>query len=180
MSYGFERVGPLAVEDDVLISMDDAERLRSIGQNLIMAQDSSQHITESTISAALVASVRFRVPILRHDNEDASSVYGYAEEVSYGNDGWRSLIKYHWYGKRDGSEIGFESDYVVDVFDNEVILAKRSLYRLREFRDVCVKGGQINIESMERRTMADTQLEGHHIDRIEERINRLIKRTEGA
>ena len=180
MSYGFERVGPVAVESDVLITMDDAERLRSIGQNLIMAEGSSQHITETTISAALVASMRFRVPILAHNTDNASSVYGYAEEVSYGDDGWRSLIKYHWYGKRDGSEIGFESDYVVDVFDNEIILAKRSLYRLREFKDVFVRGGEVSVESMERRTMADTQLEGHHIDRIEERVNRLIKRTEGA
>lgn len=176
MSYGFERVGAPIKEGNVSVSLNDAERLRAIGQNIIFSTKSAKHITESTISAALVVSNHLHIPSLIHDN--STSVYGYAEEESYDDVGWRAFVKYHWYGQSDGTEIGFESDYLVDVFDDEVLFARRSLYRLREFRDISVIGKVINIESTERRTMADTPLESHHIGRLEKRVSNLIRRAD--
>jgi len=176
MSYGFERVGTPIVESAVTLSLEDAERLRSVGQNIILSANSATHMTDSTISAALVVSNHLYIPTLSHDN--SSKVYGYAEEESYDDLGWRAAVKYHWYGQRDGTEIGFESDYLVDVFDDEVVFARRSLFRLRELRDISIIGHEINITSTERRTMADTPLESHHVDRIEKRVNNLVRRSE--
>ena len=114
--------------------------------------------------------------MLGHDN--SSKVYGFAEEESHDDGSWRAHVKYHWYGEREGTEIGFESDYLVDVFDDEVLFARRSLFRHRELRDISVNGHEINVKTTERRTMADTRLETHHIERLEKRVGNLVRRAD--
>jgi hypothetical protein len=176
MSYGFERVGAPIEEGSVSVNLEDAERLRAIGQNIIFSSKSSKHITDSTISASLVVANHLYIPTLSNDN--SSKVYGYAEEESRDDGSWSAHVKYHWYGERDGTEIGFESDYLVDVFDDQVLFARRSLYRLRELRDISVIGNEINIKTTERRTMADTALETHHLERLEKRVGNLVRRAD--
>lgn len=176
MSYGFERVGAPIEEGSVSVSMQDAERLRAIGQNIIFSSKSSKYITDSTISASLVVANHLYIPTLGQDN--SSKVYGFAEEESHDDGSWRAHVKYHWYGEREGTEIGFESDYLVDVFDDEVLFARRSLYRHRELRDISVIGKEISIQTTERRTMADTALQSHHVDRLEKRVNNLVRRAD--
>lgn len=127
MSQGFERVGPVLTQDEVLIDLHDAERMRSIGDNILLSKESTKHITDSRMSAALVVSNKLRIPRLLNDN--SSAVYAYAENESYGDSGWRTILKYHRYGEHDGGFLGFESEYAVDVFGDEILFAKRSIYR---------------------------------------------------
>lgn len=137
---------------------------------------SAKHISESTISASLVVSNHLRLPAYLDDS--ISSLYGYVEDESYGDNSWRTLLKYHSYGVRDGGFLGFESEYVIDVLDDEVVLAKRSLYRRRDLKNVSVNKAEINVEIFERRTMADTALESRHVGRLEQRMKRLVSRAE--
>lgn len=176
MAHGFERVGPLIEQNDVAIDLRDAERLRSIGDNVLLSSESTKHITDTSMTASLVVANHLRIPSLRDDN--SAALYGYVEQNTYGDNGWQMRLKYHRYGERDGGLLGFESEYAIDVFDDEILFAKRSIYRLRDIKNISVGKNEINIEVLERRTMADTALERVHIDRLEERMRRLVGRAE--
>lgn len=177
MANQFERIGQQASEADVLIGIDDAERMRYIAQNVILSPESSKHVSDSLIAASLVVSNQIYMPALAGDHGAAASLYAYVEDESFGDIGWRTLLKYHSYRMDDGL-MGFESAYEVNVLDNEVVLAKRALYRLRDHRDVSTNGREINIVVDERRTMAETALQSCHVDRLESRMTRLVHRAE--
>lgn len=175
MTKGFNRVGSGIGSDHVRIDIEEAERIRNIGTDLMFCEKSTKHIGETAISASLVASNMLGIHNYRP--LDVANVYGYVEDESLGDDSWHLLLKYNSYKDLDGGLLGLESSYEVSVIDGSVAVALCGLYHLRDTRDIKVRGNEIKIEQMEKRTMTEIPLTSERIDNLDEKIRRLIGRV---
>jgi|GEM_PF-3032811 len=176
MAKGFERIGSPVEAEEVCITIEDAERVRSIGHEIMFLSTSSKHIDDSIIAASVVAPNNFNIPGFWDSSVPA--LYMYVEDESYGEDGWRSLLRYNSYRDCEGL-LGFESDYEIEILGEEVVIAKRSIFRLRDTREITsIRNNEIDIQVVERRTMTETPLTSAHIDTLERRTKRLAARSQ--
>jgi hypothetical protein len=93
MAKGYNRIGPEVAAENLRIDIEEAERIRNIGVNLMLSDRSTKHFEETSISASLVADSS--VGVYNYRPEEVSYVYGYVEEESLGDDSWRVLLKYN-------------------------------------------------------------------------------------
>lgn len=175
MAKGFNRIGPEVAAGQLKIDIEQAERIRNIGVDLMLSDRSTKHFEEASISASLVADSS--VGVYNYRPEEVSYVYGYVEDESLGDDSWRVLLKYNSYRDLDGGLFGLESAYEVNVIDGRVILALCGLQRLRDTRDIKVKRREIFIEQMEKRVMAEVPLTPERIDNLELKVKKLLGRA---
>jgi hypothetical protein len=175
MAKGYNRIGPEVAAENLRIDIEEAERIRNIGVNLMLSDRSTKHFEETSISASLVADSS--VGVYNYRPEEVSYVYGYVEEESLGDDSWRVLLKYNSYRDLDGGLFGLESAYEVNVIDGRVILALCGLQRLRDTRDIKVRGREIFIEQMEKRVGAEVPLTSDRIDNLEVKVKKLLGRA---
>lgn len=175
MAKGYNRIGPEVAAGQLKIDIEQAERIRNIGVDLMLSDRSTKHFEEASISASLVADSS--VGVYNYRPEEVSYVYGYVEDESLGDDSWRVLLKYNSYRDLDGGLFGLESAYEVNVSDGRVILALCGLQRLRDTRDIKVKRREIFIEQMEKRVMAEVPLTPERIDNLELKVKKLLGRA---
>lgn len=165
-------LGPMNVE----LSLEDVERLRNIGRQVMFSEASSKDIHEDTVQAVLLAPREvggFTDDFVPHLYVAALDQYLEDE------DSWKTRVRYHKYhGTSDSLDLIIE--YSAEVQGDEVVAAKRALYRARNKERLLATGSGLELEKFERRTMTETSLLPSHIDRMEQRVNRLIKRAENT
>ncbi len=98
-----------------------------------------------------------------------------ANDHSY-EDSWMARVRCLNYRNVDGV-LGFETDLMVKVSNEDVVLAKRSIYRVRQFTQLAsVKRTAIEVLEVTAQTVADTPLMVEHIEELEARVGRAMRR----
>lgn len=173
MSNRFVRIGEELVGSEPTIELHDAERLRDIGRSVFLSPKSTVGFDENTITGVRVVSNNFGLQNYHDPNINAATVI--ANDHSY-EDSWMARVRYLNYRNVDGV-LGFETDLMVKVSNEDVVLAKRSIYRVRQFTQLTsVKRTAIEVLEVTAQTVADTPLAVEHIDELETRVNRAMRR----
>lgn len=173
----FVRVGDVIDEGDIKINLWQAERLRDLGREVLLTENGSKAIDESQLQAAVLLRGSAMLPTARH-NPDVPDIYVSVEDTSVGDDSWHTLIRYNSYRDCRGI-LGLESDYEVEVFGGEVVLAKRSLYHLRDAKQLEAEmRPDSHIKVVHKRSVLETPMTSDNIDKLAQKVRLVLAKKE--
>ena len=174
----YVQVGERRNGDEVELSIEDARRLRDIGRNVMFSSGSDVDAREGSIVASLLASANFNRSSL--PDFGVSSLYMMAQEFYSDNDDqWRSVVRRHSYRRLGPREsLDMISEYEVEVWGDDVLIARRGLYKMCASESFHATDRSIEIQRYTRRTKTETPLLTRHIDQLNEHSQSIIKRAE--
>ena len=169
---GFQVVGEFIYASETELPLSDAEKLRDVGRRVMFSEASSTGVYDEELQSVILAP---RPAGAQHDPA-VKDIYVAALDFQ-GDDIWKSRLRYHSY-ERGVDTHDLIVECAVEVYGEDVMTARRSIYRTRHTERLYPTGRGLQLDKFDRRTMAETPLLPSHIDTIEKRVERLIKRAE--